>query len=314
MEGRPSRFRKEALEYHARGVQEEGDVLRIAPAWTAWTFWLLVTLLVVALLCCVVGTLYEYASGPALVRVEGRTDLTVQEAGVVTSVAVQPGQHVEAGQVLVTFASDEEHGALERIRSEFDLQLVRFLRNPVDETARQALTSLRAEREQAEARMATRTLRARFAGVVGDVRIQPGQFLPAGTRVLSLTRGDPQLFLLAFLPGYYRPFLKQGMPLRVELDGFHYAYQTLTIDSVGDQIIGPTELRRYLGADLADAISLEGPIVLVKARLPSASFLSEGKVFNYFDGMPARAESRVRAESIMLVLFPGLKELFSDDD
>jgi membrane fusion protein (multidrug efflux system) len=157
--------------------------------------------------------------------------------------------------------------------------------------------------------MAARTLKAPTAGSVGDLRIQPGQFLQAGTRVLSLSTGDTRVFLQAFLPGNYRPFLQPGMPLRVELDGFRYDYRELIIESVGEQIIGPNELRRYLGADLADSVTLEGSIVLVKARIPSTTFLNEGRVFNYFDGMPARAEARVRAEPILLVLFPGLKGL-----
>jgi membrane fusion protein (multidrug efflux system) len=117
--------------------------------------------------------------------------------------------------------------------------------------------------------------------------------------------------LLAFLPGHARPFLRPGMSLRVELDGFRYAYREVVIESVGDQVIGPVEVKRYLGPDLEDAVKVDGPLVLVKARMPSSSFESEGKVLGYFDGMSARAEARVRAEPIFLALFPGLKGLFT---
>lgn len=311
VEGKPSIFRKEALAYHQRGFQQEGDLLRISPLWAHWAYWLLVSVVAVGVFYCLVGSLYEYASGPAVVRIEGRTALTVPEAGIVASVEVHPGEHVEAGQTLVTLMSEQERGALERIHQEFELHLVRFLRNPADEAARQSLTGLRAERELAETRLEARTLKAPFSGVVGDLRILPGQYLPAGTRVLSLSEGHERISLLAFLPGYYRPFLRPGMPLRMELDGFHYDYQEVRIESVGDQIIGPNELRRYLGADMSDAVKVEGSIILVRARLPSSSFVSEGQEFNYFDGMPARAEARVRAEPILTVLLPGLKGLFS---
>ncbi|MGZ3460180.1 MAG: efflux RND transporter periplasmic adaptor subunit, partial [Archangium sp.] len=60
----------------------------------------------------------------------------------------------------MSFLSQEETATLERIQREFELQLVRVLQDPTDEAARQALTSLRAERELAVARQRARTLRA----------------------------------------------------------------------------------------------------------------------------------------------------------
>nr|WOF00478.1 RND efflux membrane fusion protein [Myxococcus fulvus] len=313
MDAKPSIFRKEAIEHYQRATQQEGELLRLSPAWTQWGYGLLLAALAVGLVFGVAGTLFEYASGPAVVRVEGRTDLTVPVAGVVASVRVHPGQRVSAGQTLLSFAADEEQGTVDRLQREFELQLVRYLRNPSDTAARQALTTLRAERELALTRLAFRSIRAPFEGVVGDVRIQPGQFLAAGSRVLSLVATEAPVYLMAFLPGRYRPFLVPGMPLRAELDGFHYDYHQLTIESVGDQIIGPGELKRFLGPDLSDALEVEGPLILVRARMPAGSFHHGGRMFAYFDGMPARVEARVRSEVILLTLVPGLKGLFSDE-
>src|SRR5262249_41369719 len=151
-----------------------------------------------------------------------------------------------------------------------------------DLAARQSLTSLSAELEQAQTRMEARTIRAPFAGVLGDVRVQPGQYLAPGSHVMSLRRRDAPATLLAFLPGYYRPLLHPGMPLSVELEGFRHEYQTLHIESVGSQIIGPEELRRYLGPDVADAVVVQGPLVVVRANLPSRTFTSEKRELEYF--------------------------------
>ncbi|AKQ65939.1 hypothetical protein A176_002851 [Myxococcus hansupus] len=313
MEGKPSIFRKEAIDHYQRAVRVEGELLELSPEWTRWGYVMLVALVVLALFYSIVGTLFEYASGPALVRVEGRTDLTAPSAGVVSAVLVHPGQRVEEGQALVTFDANEERTALSRIQQEFDLQLVRYLRNPSDTAARQALTSLRAERESASARLELRSIRAPFTGVVGDVRIQPSQYLTPGALVMSMMADEAPAYLLAFLPGRYRPFLHPGMSLRAELDGFQYDYHELLIDSVGDQIIGPGEFKRFLGPDLSDTLELTGPIVLVRARLPSSSFVHGGRQFAYFDGMPARVEARVRSESILMTLIPGLRGLVLDE-
>ena len=313
MEGKPSIFRKEALEYYQHFRRQEGDVLLLAPGWTRWTYWVLASMLLVGVLVCAVGTVTEYATGAALVRVEQRTDVTAPNSGVVATVEVQPGQRVTAGQTLVTLQSEEERHSLDRTQHEMELLLVRYMRDLSDQAARLALTALRAEQEFAMARLQARSLRAPVAGVVGDLRIQPGQYLNAGTRVASLVEDDAPVYLLAFLPGHYRPVLRPGMPMRVELSGFHYDYRELIIESVGDQIIGPGELSRYLGPDLADAVKVEGPLVLVRARIPSRTFTTEGRVLGYFDGMPARAEVAVRAEPIFVALIPGLKVFFPHD-
>lgn len=314
MEGKSSIFRKEALEYHQQHRQHEGDVLQLAPEWTRWAFWWLAIMLGVGLLLCLVGTVSEYATGPALVRVQQRRDVTAQSAGVVATVEVQPGQRVTEGQVLVTLHSEEETSSLVRIELEMNLLLLRYMKDLSDQGALQGLAALRAQREQAQSRLKARSLVAPVAGVVGDVRIHPGQFLEVGKPVASIVGDDAPAYLLAVLPGYYRPYLRPGMPLRVELDGFHYEYRELIIESVGEQLIGPGELKRYLGPDLADTLEATGPVVLVRAPLPSRSFSVRGRSFEYFEGMPARAQVAVKSEPIFVAMIPGLKVLFPDDD
>jgi membrane fusion protein (multidrug efflux system) len=306
-------FRDEALRHH-EGTQQDGDVLRISPAWTRWTYWTLLALLLAGLAYSLLGTLPEYATGPALVMVDGQSHLTVDTPGTVSSVEVRPGQQVQQGQALVSFRSQEEKSALERIQREFDLQLIRVLRDPSDESARQALTSLRAERELALARQQARTLRAPQAGVVSDLRIRPGQYVNPGESVVSIVGEGVTVSLVALLPGGYRPALEPGRPLRVELDGFPHEYHTFTIESVGDQIVGPGEVRRFLGPEISDALQLNGPMVVVRARLPSPTFTSQGRTFNYFDGMLARADARVRKERILVGLIPGLKGARGHED
>ncbi|MBM7116773.1 efflux RND transporter periplasmic adaptor subunit [Archangium primigenium] len=286
----------------------------LSPGWTRWTFWVLVAMLGTGVLMCLVGTVSEYATGPAIIRMNQRRDVMAQGAGVVVSVEVQPGQRVAAGQVLVTLQTEEERSSLVRIEHEMEMLLVRYMRDLSDQSARQALTALGAEREQAQARIEARAQRAPVAGIVGDVRIQPGQYLTVGTLVASIVEDNASAYLLALLPGYYRPFLSPGMPLRVELDGFQYEYRELRIESVGEQLIGPGELKRYLGPDLADTVETKGPIVLVRAAIPSRTFSVRGRTLGYFEGMPARAQVAVRAEPIFLAMIPGLKVLFPHDD
>jgi membrane fusion protein (multidrug efflux system) len=311
MSPEPSRspFRQEAIEYHA-GERREGALLRLSPGWTRWSYWLLVCMLVAAAAYGAIARVHEYASGPAVIRVEGRLDLTAKFDGTVATVSVQPGQHVAEGQPLVQFFMEQERAEHERLQKEFDLQLLKLLRDPSDDSARQSLSSLRAQRELATTLLEQRLVRAPRAGIVSDVRIRPGEHLGVGELILTIVGEDARLSVVALLPGRYRPMLRPGLPLRFELDGYRYEYRELRIASVGDEIIGPNEAKRYLGPGLGDSVAIDGPVVLVRAELPATRFRSDGESYRYFDGLHARAEARVRSEPIVLTILPALKALW----
>jgi membrane fusion protein (multidrug efflux system) len=226
----------------------------------------------------------------------------------VESIEVQPGQTVQPQQVLVRFFKEAEKEDAAGIKREYELLLGRLLREPNDQSARQGMTKLLAEREQADARLLRRTLRAPRAGRITDVRIRVGQHLEPGEVVVSLAGGE-RFTLLAMLPGQHRPALHKGQSLRLELSGYKYSYQELVVRSVSSEVVGPTEVRHFLRREIADAVPLSGPVVLVEAELPQATFVADHQVFNFFDGMVGTAEVRVRSERILLALIPELRAL-----
>jgi membrane fusion protein (multidrug efflux system) len=301
-------FRKEALDYYA-GAQENGGVLRLSPSWTQWAFWLLLAVVGFYGAFGVFGWITEYASGPAVVRADSRVEVTALSPGRVTSVEVRPGQRVKEGQVLVRFFAGQEQASLERYNQEFELHLMRRMRDLSDEGASQALSTLRAEKELAEFQLEQRVVRAPVAGVVSDVRIRRGQHLTEGEVVVSLVQEDSPLELIAMLPGGSRPLLSKGGTLRLELQGFPYQYQELIIDEVGDELVGPGEVRRYLGPELAESLTVNGAVVLVRAHIPSRFFEADDKQLSYFDGMLGTVHARVKTERIVTTIVPGLKAL-----
>jgi multidrug resistance efflux pump len=310
MEAKSQIFRREALEYRAGAQGSHGGVLRLSPSWTRWAFWLLLAVVGFYAAFGVLGWISEYASGPAVVRAEDRLEVTALSSGRVTAVEVQPGQRVKEGQILARFFAGQEQASLERFNHEFELHLMRRMRDLGDEGARQALSTLRAEKELAEFQLEQRVVRAPQAGVVSDVRIRRGQHLTEGEVVVSLVREDSPLEIIAMLPGGSRPLLSKGGKIRVELQGFPYQYQELTIEEVGDELVGPGEVRRYLGPELAESVTVTGAVVLVRARAPSRFFEADGKRLAYFDGMLGMAQARVKSERIVTAIVPGLKALF----
>ncbi len=301
-------FRQEAIDELNRAGNRP-SLLRTTPTWTRWSYVVVVAASVAAMTYSAIGTVDEYATGPALIRADGRREVTASAAGTVAVVGVHPGERVQAGRLLARLHDASETAELERLEHEFELQLVKMLRDPSDQAARQALTGLRAQKELAQARLDERSVRAPQDGIVSDVRIRPGQPLNPGDVILTLVPPESSFTVIAMLPGNYRPVLQPGMPLRMEIDGYRYQYRRLIIDEISDEVVGPAEVKRYLGPEIADAIELAGPVVLVQASVPTSTFDVDGRAVRYHDGMLARAEARVRSERILVALVPGLRAL-----
>jgi GAF domain-containing protein len=300
-------FREEALDHYVAAGSREGDWLRLSPRWTNATFWLLVGLVAAFLVYSLVGTIDEHSTGPAVVRLSGRTEVTASQEGLVTAVEVRPGDRVAAGQALVRFQSAREAAELARIEREWELQLVERLRDLSAPGPAQALIGLQAERDLARARLEERVIRAPRAGVVRDVRSRPDQRVAAGDILLSLTGAASRPSLIALLPGEHRPMLRTGMRLTLELRGYGHAPQRLAIAAVTEEVVGPEEARRLLGPEVAAAIPLDGPLVLVEARFPGTTFEAGGERYELHDGMWGTAEVRVRSEPLLAALVPGLR-------
>lgn len=302
-------FRREAVEHHLRGLEAEGHPLQISPSWTDWVYRLLLAACLAAILFSILAPIHEYAAGPAVVRSAGRIDVTAVAAGTVEEVMAPIGRSVRAGDLLVRLDAGTARAELEETRKNYESALRDRLRDPSDAAAASAVAQLRNALERLENQLETRRVRAPHDGVVRDIWTRVGHHLTPGQGVVSLERPNPELRVVALIPGQYRPQLEPGMTLRLELEGYRYAYQTARIDAVGDAVVGPSEAARVLGPALADAVLIEGPVVFVEAHLDALTFESGGERFTYHDGVVGRAEIRVRSEPILLTLVPGLKAL-----
>jgi multidrug resistance efflux pump len=301
-------FRAEAVEAHLER-RVRGSVVRVTPPWIEWTYALLLVMLVAAGAYLVLGSIDRYSTGPAIVEMHGRTDVTANVGGTVVAVEVAAGAAVEADQILVRLYDDEEAAELERIRAQFESQLRNWMRDPRDSGANQAVRELRGQLESAEARLSRRTIVAPHAGMVVDLHVRTGQHIEPGDSTVSIAKKEQTAGLVALLPGSDRPLLEPGMSARFEVSGYRYAYQRLTVESVSEEVFSPKEAMRVVGQKLTDGIPIVAAVVLVRFQLPSDSFEADGEYYRYHDGMRGTVEVRVRSENILATLIPALKQL-----
>ncbi|HTJ43754.1 MAG TPA: HlyD family efflux transporter periplasmic adaptor subunit [Kofleriaceae bacterium] len=304
--GDPGIFRKEALE--AQVLPKWGDVVRVSPGWISWAYWLLVVLLIGSAVFVAVGRVATYSSGPAIVRSKARGVINVRTAGNVAEVERAPGDTIASGDVIARLDDTDQRAAVDRLEREFETQLRNHMLDPQDGSADASLRQLRLELESARTDLDQRVIRAKSDGVIGDILVRPGQHVDPGEIVASISEGAGALEVYALLPGEDRPQLAPGMQLRFELAGYRYSYRTLEIESVSSDVMSPGEAKRVLGPEVAENVPLTGPVVLVRAKLPTAEFEADGRTFRYHDGMPGAADVKVRSERIIYALIPGLRQ------
>jgi multidrug resistance efflux pump len=304
-------FRPQALDFHRRGGMR-GDVLHITPGLLHAVQWLVFALAALGLSFVCTAEVRKYASGTAIVVLDSRHEVSANRSGVVDEIHVQVGQHVEAGQLLVKLGAPSEVAELNAAIRELDDQLVLLLRNPGDPSARQQLLELRSRRTLAETALERSLLRAQSPGEVVDLRVRVGQLVEAGTPLLAIQSEPHGAEIIALLPGPDRPRLKPGMPVSLRVDGFERTRLELRVDRVDEQVLGPAEAMRAVGSELTGSFEVQGPIVLVHARLPAAELKAQGVAYRLHHGMLARAEVAVDREPLLFAWLPGLREALSD--
>jgi membrane fusion protein, multidrug efflux system len=303
----PKTFRPEARP--STEVDElSGAPLRLTGRWVKLGYWAVVGTAFIALLFTIFFEVDEVASGPSVVRIEGATSVTAPRAGLVAAVSVLRGARVHRGDVLVRLQAEQDEAELARVQAEHDIELARTLRDANDEGARSRLVSLVAEVARARTRVEQSLVKAPHDGVVGDLRIRPGQALVAGAPLVNIETSSTKATLVTFLPGHVHPRLKSGSRIRLELAGYRFAYQELALRNVHEHLVGPEEAKRFLGTELADTVPMDGPLVITTADMPP-DFVVDGERFRYADGMGGVARVSVRRERLILALVPAIRAL-----
>ena len=186
-------------------------------------------------------------------------DLSLEVSGVVDTISFNSGDDVNESTLLLKLRSDDDQAKLDSLKATADLNQITYDRDrkqlQAQAISRATLDSDAASLKNNQAQVAEqqavvdqKILRAPFAGHLGIRAVDLGQYLAAGTQVVTLQALDP-LYLDFFLPQQALANIKVDQAVVVHVDtwpGVNFAGQIIAINPQVDPTSRNVQIRATL--------------------------------------------------------------------
>jgi membrane fusion protein, multidrug efflux system len=157
-------------------------------------------------------------------------DLSLEVAGVVDTITFNSGDDIDQGALLLKLRADDDTAKLQSLQATADLSDITYQRDLKQfqiQAVSQAtldtdvanLKNAKAQVAQQQAILDKKFLRAPFAGHLGIRAVDLGQYLGAGTVIVTLQALDP-IFLDFFVPQQSVDQIRIGQSVAVRIDAF----------------------------------------------------------------------------------------------
>ena len=167
-------------------------------------------------------------NGVGSVVASNGTDVTTESGGIIAALHFESGARVKKGDLLVTLSAGTERADLARLQAQADLAQSEFARlerlykldaiskSELDR-AQADLSAARAGADAQRAKLAQKQIRAPFSGQLGIRQVNVGQYLSAGTPIVSLQAINP-VFVDFTLPEQNQAAVQNGQTVSVVVD------------------------------------------------------------------------------------------------
>jgi membrane fusion protein, multidrug efflux system len=173
-------------------------------------------------------------------------DLSPQAAGMVDEIEFDSGNDVPAGKVLLKLKPNDDYAKLEQLKASAELA-DQTLKRDREQFAAQAISqatidtdvsTLKSANAQVAAQQALieeKIVKAPFAGRLGIRQVDLGQYLAAGTTVVTLQALDP-ILIDFYVPQQALEHLKIGQAVTAAVDTYPGASFKGTVESINSKV------------------------------------------------------------------------------
>jgi membrane fusion protein (multidrug efflux system) len=179
-------------------------------------------------------------------RASNGADIAPETGGVIDAVDFESGLTVPAGKTLVHLRLNDDAAKLEQLQATAELDAITLQRDQRQLAAKGVARSvvdtdtanLKVARAQVAAQQAVideKTIRAPFAGRLGVRQIDLGQYVAAGTALVTLQALDP-MFVDFYLPQQALDQIQPGGKVAVSVDAYPGRSFTGTVASINAKV------------------------------------------------------------------------------
>ena len=183
-------------------------------------------------------------------RAVNGADLSFEVPGIVKEIHFTSGDDVAAGNILVTLRSDDDMGKLAALQATAELSEINYQRDQqqfkIKAVSQATLDADAANLKNAKAQVAEqqavvdkKTLRAPFAGHLGVRAVDVGQYIGAGTTVVTLQALDP-IYVDFFVPQQALNQIRIEQELTLKIDTYPNRDFTGTITAINPKVNSAT--------------------------------------------------------------------------
>ncbi len=267
------------------------------------------------------GTLNSVGS---VVAING-ANLSSQVDGIVDTIDFKSGDMVPAGALLLTLRPVNDAAVLAQLQATAALDFINYQRDlkqfkadavaqSTVDTDRETLAAAQAQIQAQQALIAEKQIKAPFAGTLGIRQVNIGQFLAAGTEIVTLQQLDP-LFVDFYLPQQALAQIEVGQTVNVNVDAF--ADKTFTgaitaISSALDTATRTVQVRATIANDglllrpgmfATVSITVGEPQQLITLPQTTIAYNSYGDtVYLVKHGKDSKGKDQLTAEQVFVTL------------
>jgi membrane fusion protein (multidrug efflux system) len=179
-------------------------------------------------------------------RASNGADIAPEIGGMIDAIRFESGQDVAAGTPLVHLRLNDDDAKLQQLQATAELDEITLKRDQrqlaalgvARSTVDTDIGNLKVARAQVAAQQAVideKTVRAPFAGRLGVRQIDLGQYVPAGTTLVTLQALDP-MFVDFYLPQSTLGQIRPGANVAVTVDAYPGKSFTGTVASINSKV------------------------------------------------------------------------------
>ncbi|MDE8342832.1 MAG: efflux RND transporter periplasmic adaptor subunit, partial [Acidocella sp.] len=173
---------------------------------------------------------HDRVDAVASLRAEQGADLSTDVDGIIDVLNFKSGDEVQAGAVLMRLRTEDDAARTAQLQSALSLAQANYQRDQRQLAAQavaratvdadlSALHQAQAALAQQQALIAKKTLVAPFSGRLGIRQVDQGQYVAAGTSVVTLQALDP-IFADFYVPQAYIARLRAGASVTLDVDAY----------------------------------------------------------------------------------------------